>query len=400
EDIRPSEDLERLRADLAATSQELNFAGEWRHRTKDGALKDVEIRSHRLEWDGREARLAVAFDVTERRQATEELDRFFTLSHDLLCIATKDGKLLRLNPQWARTFGYSLEEMAGRNLAEFLHPDDQALSPAAARELGAGELVDFVNRVRCRDGSYRTLEWRSHRSGDVIYSVARDVTEKRAAEERLRDLSRAIEQSPASVVITDTQGCIQYVNPKFEQLTGYSFSEVRGRNPRILKSGATSGQEYGELWSTILAGEIWEGEFENRRKDGSMYLERATISPVRDEAGVIRHFVAVKEDITERRALELKLVQAQKLEAIGLLAGGVAHDFNNLLTVINGYSELLSANPALPEELRKQVRTIFEAGEQAAGLTRRLLALGRQQAGPPAVVDLNQVADDLRDFYR
>lgn len=401
EDIRPGEDVPRLRANVAATTNDLNFSGECRHRTKAGAIKHVEIRSHRLEWDGHDARLVIAFDVTERKQATEELDRFFTLSHDLLCISSVDGKLLRLNPQWARTFGYSLEEMTGRHFAGFVHPDDLEPSlTAAAHMASSGELVDFVNRFRCRDGSYRTLEWRSHRGGDVVYSVARDVTEKRAAEERLRDLSRAIEQSPASVVITDTEGCIQYVNPKFEQLTGYSFSEVRGRNPRILKSGSTSEQEYRELWNTILAGETWKGEFENRRKDGSRYLERATISPVRDEAGVIRHFVAVKEDITERRALEMKLFQAQKLEAIGLLAGGVAHDFNNLLTIINGYSELLSAHPALPEELRKQVRTIFEAGEQAAGLTRRLLALGRQRAGPPEVVDLNQIADDLRDFYR
>jgi two-component system, cell cycle sensor histidine kinase and response regulator CckA len=401
EDIRPPEDLDRLHADLAATTEDLNFAGEWRHRTKSGALKYVEIRSYRLGWDGRDARLAIAFDVTERKNATEELDRFFTLSQDLLCIASKDGQLLRLNPQWARTFGYSVEELTGRNFAEFVHPDDSAPAlGAAARMAETPELVDFVERFRCRDGSYRTLEWRSHRSGDVIYSVARDVTEKRAAEERLRDLSRAIEQSPASVVITDTQGRIKYVNPKFEQLTGYSFSEVRGRNPRILKSGTTSEQQYRELWNTILAGEMWEGEFENRRKDGSTYLERATISPVRDDAGVVRHFVAVKEDITERRALEAQLFQAQKLEAIGLLAGGVAHDFNNLLTIINGYSELLAANPALPAELRKQVRTILQAGEQAAGLTRRLLAFGRQQASAPTVVDLNRVAEELRDFYR
>jgi two-component system, cell cycle sensor histidine kinase and response regulator CckA len=400
-DIRPPEDLPRLQADIASTDLELNYAGEWRHLTRCGEVIDVEIRSHSLDWAGRPARLVVSFDITARKRATEELDRFFTLSQDLLCIATKDGRFLRLNPQWSKTFGYPLEEMLGRNFAEFNHPDDVSGALEAAQAMSDdAELRDYTNRFRCRDGSYRTLEWHAHALGDTIYSVARDITEKRKAEERLRELSRAIEQSPASVLITDLDGSIEYVNPKFESLTGYSMEEVRGLNPRILQSGRTNPKLYEQLWETIMKGEVWEGELENRRKDGSFYNERVSISPVRDEKGEVRHFVAVKEDITEERRLQAQLIQAQKMEAIGLFAGGIAHDFNNLLTIINGYTELALGHPDVSEPLRRQLSTILTAGEQAAGMTRQLLLFGRKQPGAPVLIELNPLVADLGDFYR
>lgn len=399
-DIRPLDDVPRLMADVASTSAGLNFAGEWRHRTKSGEILDVEIRSHVLSWEGRAARLVVAFDISVRKRATQDLDHFFNLSQDLLCIASREGKFLRLNPEWERTFGYPLEKIVGRSFSDFSHPDDIAAALAAAESLDeTGGLSNFTNRFRCQDGSYRTLEWYARSLDGVIYSVARDVTERLKAEARLRDLSRAIEQSPASVVITDIEGSIEYVNPKFEALTGYSAEEVLGKNSRILQAGRTSREEYAQLWRTILAGETWEGEFENKKKDGTLYQEHASISPIRDEQGRIRHFVAVKEDITERRRLEAQLIQSQKLEAIGLLAGGIAHDFNNLLTVINGYSEIALANPAIPQAVRKELEMILHAGQQAAGMTRQLLVFGRRQPGTPSLTDVNPIVADLADFY-
>lgn len=400
-DIRPPEDVPRLQADLAATVSELNYAGEWRHRTRTGELIDVEIRSHTIEWDGRPARLVVAFDITARKRATEELDRFFRLSQDLLSISTTDGVCLRANPAWERVLGYPLEQIAGRSFLDLVHPDDRDTVAGIMQSLREGStLSGHVSRFRCRDGGYRTLEWHSNVAGGIAYSVARDVTDRRSAEEKIRDLSRAIEQSPASVLITDLDGRIEYVNPKFESLTGYSLDEVRGLNPRVLQSGRTDPRVYDELWSTILSGQTWEGELENKKKDGSFYHERASISPVRDEDGQIRHFVAVKEDITEQRKLQAQLLQAQKMEAIGLFAGGIAHDFNNLLTIINGYTELLLANPALPESLRSQITTVLRAGEQAAGMTRQLLLFGRKQPGAPVLVELNPLVSDLGGFYR
>jgi PAS domain S-box-containing protein len=400
-DIRPAEDLSRLYADIAATRDVLNLAGEWRHLTKHGEILDVEIRSHLLDWEGRAARLVVAFDITARKKASAELDRFFQLSQDLLCIATREGRFIRLNPQWSATFGYTLEEMVGRSADEFVHPDDVAATLHAGWSVNeATSLRDFVNRYRCRDGSYRILEWHSYAAGEVIYSVARDITEKRRTDDLLRLLSRAVEQSPSGVIITDPRGSIEYVNPRFEKLTGYSAQEVIGQNPRILQSGRTSPDHYAQLWRTILAGEVWEGEFENKKKDGSLYHVRASISPVRDEKGEIRHFVAVQEDITENRRLQAQFLQAQKMEAIGLLAGGVAHDFNNLLTIINGYTEMVLQNHMLPDATRALLTPVLRAGEQAANLTRQLLMLGRAQPDAPVLIETGNVLANLNEFFR
>lgn len=132
--------------------------------------------------------------------------------------------------------------------------------------------------------------------------------ELRKSENQLRILSRTVEQSPSSVVITDTDGNIQYVNPKFTQLTGYSLEEVREQNPRVLKSGQTPLETYQELWATLLAGRDWQGQFCNVKKNGELYWEHAVISPVKDESGVVRHYVAIKEDVTERRRLEQEVL--------------------------------------------------------------------------------------------
>ena len=140
--------------------------------------------------------------------------------------------------------------------------------------------------------------------------------------------SSDLEQSPVSVVITDAHGSITYVNRKFSENTGYSLEEVRDKNPRILNSGYSPAEMYRDLWTTILDGREWRGEFRNRKKNGELYWESAAISPILDANGSVRHFLAVKEDITERRALESELRQAQKLEGIGQLAAGIAHEIN------------------------------------------------------------------------
>ncbi len=202
---------------------------------------------------------------------------------------------------------------------------------------------------------------------------------------------RAVEQSPASVIIADVEGAIEYVNPKFERVTGYSASEVLGRNPRILKSGETTPHEYGHLWSVITSGKEWRGTFHNRRKDGTLFWERATISPIRDETGNTTHFIGIKEDITEQRQLEQRLLQVQKMESVGRLAGGIAHDFNNHLTVINGFCDLILHSLEPESSLHRQVTQIRKAGASAAQLTSQLLEFGRKQVVSAQPLDLSDV---------
>ena len=238
--------------------------------------------------------------------------------------------------------------------------------------------------------------------------LRREIAARKVAEKELRKLSRAVEQSAASIAITDLQGNIEYVNPAFCRMTGYTAEELLGNNPRVLKTGVTTAEEYRILWSTITGGGVWTGEFCNKRKNGELYWERARIAPITDSGGGITQFVAVKEDITalkqaeeESVRLEEQLQQAQKMESVGRLAGGVAHDFNNILTVIHGYSQIamMAADPA--QKIYGYLEEILKAAERAAALTQQLLAFASKQVIAPKLLDLNgAVAGMLKMLQR
>ena len=237
----------------------------------------------------------------------------------------------------------------------------------------------------------RKLEAKMQQLEQANRELERDIAERKRAEGEHLRLVTAIEQSAEAVVITNTNGDIEYVNPAFTRMTGYSSEEVLGHNPRILKSDKQDAAFYRQLWENILKGEIWRGEIINRRKDGSLYTEEMNIAPVRGARGEVTHFIATKQDVTERKTLEQHLRQAAKMEAIGRLAGGVAHDFNNLLTVIKGYSELVLGRLNSDDPMRGPLNEIAKAGSRAASLTHQLLAFSRQQVLAPRVLELNDV---------
>ncbi|MCM2358397.1 MAG: PAS domain S-box protein [Geobacteraceae bacterium] len=225
-----------------------------------------------------------------------------------------------------------------------------------------------------------------------LYGEAREeLQERKRAEEQLRKLSHAVEQSPVSVVITDPAGNIEYVNPKFTETTGYASEEVIGKNPRILKSAESPAAEYAHLWQTITAGHEWRGEFHNKKKSGELYWELASISPIRNGEGAITHFIAVKEDITERKKLENQLRHSQKMDAVGKLAGGIAHDFNNIMTAIIGYASILDMKLDQAGPLGNSVKQILFSAKRAATLTEGLLAFSRKQVSNPRPVKLNDI---------
>jgi len=209
-------------------------------------------------------------------------------------------------------------------------------------------------------------------------------------------LIAALEQSDDSIVITDATGRIEYVNPAFEAVTGYSREEVVGNNPRLLKSGAQDDATYRQLWQTLLAGHTWRGRLVNKRKDGTLFSEDATISPVRAPDGRIASFVAVKRDVTRELELQAQYLQSQKMEGVGRLAAGVAHDFNNLLTIINGSAELATYNLAPDDPAMEDLSQILAAGARAAALTRQLLAFSRQAVVMPMVLNLDEVIAGFR----
>lgn len=223
---------------------------------------------------------------------------------------------------------------------------------------------------------------------------------RKQKEAELQRVMMAIEQAGEAIFITGVDGTIQYVNPAFESVTGYTREEALGKNPRILKSGRQTSDFYQDLWKTISGGRTWKGRMVNKRKDGKFYIEEATISPVFDDEGRISNYVAVKRDITEHVELSEQFQQAQKLESVGRLAGGVAHDFNNMLSIILGYTDLALYQVSEGSPLHAHLMEIRQAANRSADLTRQLLAFARKQTIHPRVLDLNSTVEGMLKMLR
>ena len=279
-----------------------------------GTEFDAEFNVSTYELNGEIYSVATIRDITERKQAEEALreseERFRQLSEAALegIAITEKGVLLDGNTRLAAMLGSELGEIIGRPVSDFIAPDSRTLVLKHIAEDYEGGYEHLLLR---KDGS--TIPVESH-ARTVIWNgrTARvtallDLSTRKLVEEQLHKLSLAVDQSPASIVITDTRGNIEYVNPKFTRVTGYTSEEALGENPRILKSGETSPGEYEKLWKTITAGREWRGEFHNRKKNGELFWETASISPVKNKDNVITNYVAVKEDITDRKNAEREL---------------------------------------------------------------------------------------------
>jgi PAS domain S-box-containing protein len=292
-------------------------------------------------------------------------------------------------------------------LSRHIHPDDrepilaeylQAASTGSVRELEYRMVAADGHTVWLRD-QVRAMKGPSGLSGS-LRGVMLDITEHKRAEEERARLSSAVEQAAEAILMTHPDGTIVYVNPAFEKVSGYRREEVLGQNPRLLKSGKHPPEFYQEMWGTLARGEAWRGRFINRRKDGTYYEVDTVITPVRDRTEQVVYYVSVQRDMTRERQLEEQFRQAQKMEAVGRLAGGVAHDFNNLLTIINGFADILTDRLGRDHPEQGHVNEIRKAGERAASLTRQLLAFSRRQVLAPQVLDLNAVVSNMEKMLR
>jgi PAS domain S-box-containing protein len=328
---------------------------------------------------------------------------------DGILVVDRAGKIILSNRQFARVWNIPEDVISLQ--------DDNRVLPFALRQVKNPESflekIEYLNAHETEE-SRDEIELRDGRSFDRYSSPLRDsngkllgriwyfrdITEHKRSEAERARLVAAIEQSAEAVVITNPRGDIEYVNPAFSWITGYSREEALGQNPRILKSERQDPLFYQEIWATILGGRTWKGELINRKKDGKLYTEQMAITPVRGPRGEITHFIATKQDVTERKTLEAQLQQAAKMEAVGRLAGGVAHDFNNLLTIINGYSELLLETLGSDHGARIYVSEVRNAGDRAASLTRQLLAFSRRQVLAPQVLSLNSVVANVDSMLR
>ncbi|MFN7916387.1 MAG: PAS domain S-box protein [Vicinamibacterales bacterium] len=377
-------------------------------QTREGQHLDAEVSVAR--WSQGEETFVTSFirDISERKAAAAEVLRSRALlaeaeriaqigswEHDLRTglgsWSEESYAIMGVEPGTQVTYGLFLD---------CVEPDDRGTIDAMfAESIRRATPVEVEFRVPMPSGKSKHVRGRCQ----VFYGdngtptraagTLQDVTSQWQSDELLRLQSAALNSSPSGVIITDRDGTIQWVNPAFTTVTGYSLEEATGKKPgALLKSGTHDAAFYHDMWSTIVSGEIWTGELTNRRKDGSLHLEEQSITPVRRADGVITHFVGVKRDLTEQKRLEQQFLHAQKMEVIGRLAGGVAHDFNNLLTIINGTCELALMELPVGHPMRAEFEEIQGAGDRAARLTRQLLAFSRKQMLAPAVVDVAQHA--------
>ncbi|MEI8350664.1 MAG: PAS domain S-box protein, partial [Candidatus Omnitrophota bacterium] len=290
---------------------------EWTHKRIDGVEFITTVLLSKFEISGQTFLQATVRDITEQKRAELVLKKseawfFTTLTSigDAVITVDKDGNITFINPVAEKLTGWLKSLAIGRHIDDVFvikkEDTDEKVDNPVLKVLSNGRIVNLANHtiLISKDGSRCAIDDSAAPIEDVdnkeiigVVLVFRDVTQRNKIEKELRELSVAVEQSPACVVITDLKGNIQYVNPKFTQLTGYALSEVIGKNPRILKSGEQSAEFYKNLWDTIVSGKEWRGEFHNKRKNGELYWEGAFISSIRNREGVITNFMAAKEDI-------------------------------------------------------------------------------------------------------
>ena len=324
-------------------------------------------------------------DITESKKAEEGLILFRSLidqSNDTIEVMDPEtGRFLDVNEKGCMELGYSQKEYLSLSVFD-IDPDvDQSVFIRSIEEIKKKGALLWEGIHRRKDGSTFPVEVNMkyvRLKKDYVITVVRDITERKRTEEVRIRLETAIEQSDDSIVITDRDGIIQYVNPSFQRITGYTREEALGENPRILKSGKHNKTFYKKLWKTITGGDVWNGHFINKKKDGTLYEEEASISPVKDNKGGIINFVAVKRDITEEIKMEKNLREAQKMEAIGTLAGGIAHDFNNILSGVIGYTELAMEDISKDTQLYSDLNKVLKAGFRARDLVTQILTFSRR----------------------
>ena len=315
----------------------------------------------------------------------------------------------------AELLGHGRRYLVGKPLFLYVAPESRDVLAGHFRGVfqGINDTIEVVFISRTGQAFPVILQSTLIQEGVTIdqycLTAVMDITERKRAEEQLRKLSRIVEQSPNSVMIIDIGGMVEYVNPAFTQVTGYALEEIIGQNLDILRSGKHSFEFYEQIWETVRTGQEWQGDICYKKKNGDLYEELQSISPIRNLAGQITHFAIVRIDDTERKRAEQALresnrrleetlaklqdtqkqiVQQERLAAVGQLAAGIAHDFNNILTGIQGYTELLQIQPDMSEAAQIDLEHILTQSQRAAYLIRQILDFSRKSIRQPKRLDL------------
>jgi len=377
------------------------------HIHRDGRIIPVEINMTYIRDAAGNAAgiLGIIRDITAQKQTAEELheseQRYRQLidqAADGIFVVSPEGDYLLVNRKFCEMSGYTEEELLELNVTSTYPDEMKNVGEQRVRRVTAGESMRFERPMRRKDGTIFYVELSVSKLEDGRHQgFIHDITERKSRDNELRRLSIAIEQAAEEIMITDPEGVIQYVNPAFEHITGFSRRDAIGQTPRILKSGVHEKAFYEQLWNTIKGGNIWKGRITNKRQDGKLIQEDGIISPLVNSQGELTGYVSLKRDVTESVILEAQFRQAQKMEAIGTLAGGIAHDFNNMLGAMMGYVELARYRTA-DMAIQSYLEQVLTACNRARDLVAQILTFSRQreqEKKPVAVVPIVKEAMKL-----
>ncbi|HSD64281.1 MAG TPA: PAS domain S-box protein, partial [Ignavibacteriaceae bacterium] len=383
---------------------------------KDGSLIYVVVYGSATKIGGIPAVVGTLLDVSEHKKAEEAL-RISEIKYKTIIEAASDAiiivdiesrKIVDVNKKAEILTRRSRNELIGQSHL-ILHPVEYANEYSNS----FGEVIERKQQISSgdifivdKDGNKIPVEISNSNyvlgGREVIQGIFRDMRERRRIEEEIRKLSRAVEQSSSAIVITDISGNIEYVNPYFYKMTGYSPNELLGKNPRILKSGETSAEEYSNLWRTISSGNVWHGEFHNKKKNGDLYWEQASISSIRDEKGKITHYIAISEDITNMKRMQKELLLAKeraeesdKMKSEFL--SQMSHEIRTPLNVILSYNSFLQdeLSGLVNEDVRLSFNSINSAGKRLLRTIDMILNLAAIQKGR---IDFNFEPVDLSNI--
>ena len=365
-DIDPDFPQEIWQEHWQAVKQRGSFVIESHHRSKEGRIFPVEISINYLEFEGEEYNCAFARDITDRKQAEEELFQreaylkaFFDNSAIGIAIADLQGRYIQVNQHYLEMFGYENEkELFLSTVGEVTHPDDRPSTREAQQRLARGEIEFFraEKRYLRRDGSFFWGEVSVcpiHEPGGGIgafVAIITDISERKRAEEELLKFKLGIERSNEAIFITDTEGTILYVNPAFEKTYGFSREEALGQTPRILKSGLLPQQVYEQFWKTLLSKQVVVGELINKTRDDRLLTMESSANPILDQDENIVGFLTIQRDITERKQAEQALQESE--ERLNILVEALPEG----ICLLDGERRLILANPAA----RKILPTLTE----------------------------------------
>jgi PAS domain S-box-containing protein len=413
---------------LAETISYGNHTFEWVHSRFDGEDFIALINLSVIEYDGEPAIFTTWRDITEAKRSQENVVKFRTIieqSNYGSAIADLQGLLIYVNPAFAAMHGYRVDEMLGMSLTRLHHEKHlpYVLGMVGKIQTEGGFSMEEVPHMRKDGGLFPTfmsakLIFDGHGRPSYMSATVIDITEKKAQEREIVKLKLAIEQSPVAIVITDLDANIEYTSPAFTEITGFSVDDVIGENCRMLRSGETEVDVYKEMWDTIQAGDVWQGEWKNRKKNGELYWESISITPVLNDDGEISNYLAIKQDISERKRAELEIldlntnleekiairtveldaarIEAEKANAAkSEFLSRMSHELRTPMNSILGFAQLLEMGQISATQL-KSVTHILRSGKHLLQLINEVLDISRIEAGR---ISLSLEPVELRGLY-